>query len=79
MEHIELDLDDKVMWRARQLAEVRGATVEAVLTDIITQGISGGTNDRWLGMFADEPELLDEVVASTMAARERDKLRASRD
>ena len=31
--------------------------------------------DTMLGMFADEPELLDEVVESAMQARERDPLR----
>lgn len=79
MERIELQLDDQVMERARRLAEAQGATVETVLTDIITRSIAGGTDDRWLGMFADEPDLLDEVVASAFAARERDALRAIRE
>ncbi len=31
--------------------------------------------DTMLGMFANEPDLLDEVVESAMQARERDPLR----
>ncbi len=75
---IELHLDETVMERARQLAQAQGATVETVLTDIITRGVAAGDGDPWLGMFADEPELLDDVVASAMTARERDALRAAR-
>ncbi len=79
MGNIELQLDERVMERARRLAKARNSTVEAVLTDIIARGVEAGDADRWLGMFGDEPELMDQVVESALAARERDALRAARE
>ena len=74
---LELHLDEQTFDRARQLAQARRSTVEAVITEIVATGLSEAVADPWLGMFADEPELLDTVVSSAMDTRERDTLRTN--
>jgi hypothetical protein len=83
---LSLDLDEQTVAQARAAASARGQTLEAVVADAVRQlvrgdelvaGVGGGTADRVLGMFADTPALLDEVVVSAMAARERDPLRSA--
>ena len=39
------------------------------------KGAPGEPVDPVLGMFADEPGLIDDIAAAAMAARERDALR----
>lgn len=78
---IEVHLDDKTLEQVRALARRRNSTIEALIEDVIVQLADAAktdttkNEDRILGMFADEPELLDEVVQSAMQARERDPLR----
>ena len=74
---LELHLDEQTFDRARQLAQARHSTVEAVITEIVATGLSEALTDPWLGLFADEPEVLDAVVAAAMDARERDALRTT--
>ncbi len=76
MQRIELELDEKTVARARQLAERRNCSLNQLIKDFIEQEARPATSaDTVLGMFADEPELLDEVIESAMYARERDPLR----
>jgi hypothetical protein len=76
MERIELELDEQTMQRARRLAETRRCTLEQLLTEIIERlGPGTTTDDVFQGMFAQEPELIDDVVESAMHARETDPLR----
>jgi hypothetical protein len=76
MERIELELDEKTLARARALAERRHCSLDQLIKDFIDQETKPTTpSDTVLGMFADEPELLDQVVDSAMHARERDPLR----
>ncbi len=71
MERIELRLDEKVLARALKLAAVRQCSLEDLIREIIEQmEISETADDPFLGMFADEPELIDQVMESTMVARE---------
>ncbi len=78
MEHIELLLDEDTVKRARKLAADRGCTLEQLIADLLKQAeFSLLTRDLYLGMFADEPELLDRVVESAMQAREDHPLRAA--
>ena len=44
----------------RHLGQARRSTVEAVITEIVATSLSEAVADRWLGMFAEEPELLDQ-------------------
>jgi hypothetical protein len=74
---IELQLDEQTLERARNVATRRRSTVEALIVEII-ELLAGaeGTDDPILGMFAQEPELIDQVLGSAMAARETHPLRA---
>jgi hypothetical protein len=76
MEKIELELDEQTLERARRLAETRRCTVEQLLRDMIEQlGATTSTDDVFLGMFAQEPELIEHVVELAMRSRERHSLR----
>lgn len=76
METIELQIDEKIAARARQLAEQRHCSLEDLVREIIEQLASfGGTADTLLGMFADEADLVDRVVDSALKAREEHPLR----
>ena len=79
MERIELELDEKTLTQARELAAARHCSLSELVKDFIEQGTKPATVvDTVLGMFADEAELLDAVVDSAMRARERDPLRQRR-
>lgn len=67
---IELRLDKRILDRARQLARARHCDLEAVFADAIDRLPAAPTpDDPFLGMFKDEPELVDEVTGAAMAAR----------
>jgi len=71
MEKIELQLDEQTLARALRLAEFRRCSLEELITEIIEQmEVSETADDPFLGMFADEPELIDQVIESIMMARE---------
>lgn len=76
MEIIELQLAPKTLELARQLVASRRCTLEELITEAIEQlaTVSAG-EDAFLGMFAREPELIDQIVESALEARERHPLR----
>jgi hypothetical protein len=79
METIVLQLDAQTLARARQFATVHHRTLEELLKEIITHlGGAETQSDLFLGMCADEPTLMDEVVALAMQARAEHPLRACR-
>ncbi len=79
MTTIELRLGDRALDRARRLARTRRCPLESVFEDAIEKmPLAEAHDDPFLGMFRDEPELIDEVTHSAMKARERDSLRAPR-
>ena len=76
MKTIELQLDEQTFERMQQLAELRQYTVEAFITEMVEQlAVMAPQADPLLGMFAEEPELIDQVLASVMKARETHPLR----
>ncbi len=78
MERIELELDTQVIERARRLAEARHCTVEQLLGEMIENlGSAAIGEDVFLGMFAEEPEVIDQVLAMAMQARAQHPLRQS--
>jgi hypothetical protein len=78
MEKIELQIDEQTLARALKLAASRHCTLEELIKEIIEQmGMSEVANAPFLGMFADEPDLMDRVIESTMTARESHPLRRS--
>jgi hypothetical protein len=71
METIEVKLDRQTLERAQQVAALRHSTLEALIKSIIEQLAEIQTvDDPLLGMFADEPKLIDHIVESAMEARE---------
>lgn len=78
MTTIELQLDKQTLERAQRVATLRRSTLEALIKEIIDL-LAGaeGTGDPIVGMFAQEPELMDQVLDSAMRARETDSLRLS--
>lgn len=76
METIQLQLDDKTLERARRLAQLRRRSLEELLKETLEQMmVAEPTDDQVLGMFADDPELVDQVIESAMVAREKHALR----
>jgi hypothetical protein len=76
MDTVVVELDPQTSERARRLAQVHGTTVTALVQSLITQLDSGEIkHDTLLGLFADEPALLDQVVEQAMQTRETQPLR----
>ena len=70
MERIEIELDTQTIERARRLAEVRHCTVEQLLREMIENLESTAIEeDVFLGMFAEEREVIDQVLEMAMQAR----------
>jgi hypothetical protein len=73
---IELYLDEQTYEQAQKVAQARFSTLEALLTELIQHlALIESQVDPLLGMFAAEPELLDQVVETALAARESQPLR----
>jgi hypothetical protein len=71
-----LHLDDQTFERIEQIAAGRRATVETLLQELVQRLVAiETTTDPILGMFAQEPDLMDTVTTSAMSARETDPLR----
>jgi hypothetical protein len=74
---IELQLDERTLERARDVATRRHSSLEALIAEIIDLlAGAAGTDDPLIGMFSHEPDLIDQVVHSVMSAREMHPLRA---
>ena len=78
MTKIEVQLDEQTLARAMKLAESRHCTLDELIRDVIEKLEAFKVGDEpFLGMFADEPELIDQVMESVMMAREAHPLRQS--
>jgi hypothetical protein len=73
---VEIELNERALARLKKIAEQKDVTIEKVLQDMVERALeSQAAEDPILGMFAQEPELMDDVVAEAMKARESDPLR----
>jgi antitoxin component of RelBE/YafQ-DinJ toxin-antitoxin module len=72
METVQLRLDERTLQRARDIARQRGYSLDELLVQLLQQLEAP---DPLLGLFADEPELLDQITEAAMTSRERDALR----
>ena len=71
METIELHLDDQTAERLRRLADARQLTLEELLQETVAHlGASPGDDDPLWGLFADDTEVIDQVVELAMRSRE---------
>ena len=78
MVKIELQADEQTLLRALKLVESRQCSLEELTKEIIEKlGMPEFANDPFMRMFADEPGLMDKVIASAMVARKTHILRQS--
>lgn len=76
MATIELTIDEETLHRAQHLARDHHLSLEQLIAEALRQYTTKHDMGHGLiGLFADEPQLLDTIVGSAMTARERDSLR----
>lgn len=76
MDTVIVELNAQTSERARRLARARGTTITALVESLITQlDRREQEPDPLIGLFADEPALLDQVLAQAMETRETVPLR----
>ncbi len=76
MSTVQLQMDEITWKRAQQVARRQHSTVEVLIKDMINAiSTMVDTEDPFLGMFAQEPELIDQIVTSAMQTRENTPLR----
>ncbi|MEQ9484511.1 hypothetical protein [Coleofasciculus sp. F4-SAH-05] len=70
MTKIEVELDQQTLESAKLLAESRQSTVSELIADVIKLLIrQKRTKDPWLGLVADEPELVGEILEEALKNR----------
>jgi hypothetical protein len=73
---VEVELNERTLIRLKQKAKERRLSIEMVLQDIVERFFEiEETDDSILGMFSQEPDLMDGVIAGAMDARENDPYR----
>ncbi|MFP3896618.1 MAG: hypothetical protein ACLFV5_07275 [Anaerolineales bacterium] len=73
---IEIELNERALARLKKMAEEKDVSIKKALQDIIEHVLEAQVpDDPILGMFAQEPELMDDAVADAMKARGRDPFR----
>ena len=78
MAEFTLELDEQTIEHVRRIAQARNSSVETLIRQVIDLLIlAEKEGDPIAGMFAHEPDLIDQVVASAMRARETDPPRAT--
>ncbi|KAF3889613.1 MULTISPECIES: hypothetical protein [Nostocales] len=75
MNTIELELDEKTLNKALLLAKVRHCDLSDLIAYAIDQlALTETPKDRLLGLFADDPKSVDEMLAEVMKDREAHSL-----
>ncbi|MEH2206661.1 MAG: hypothetical protein V7K53_21725 [Nostoc sp.] len=70
MEKIELELDRPTFERAKTLAIVNQSTLSELISHVIERLAEiQEKNDPLMGLYADVPEIVDEIVAEAMEKR----------
>lgn len=70
MEKIELELDRLTFERAKTLAIVNQSTLSELITHVIERLAEiQEKKDPLMGLYADVPEIVDEIVAEAMEKR----------
>ena len=76
MQTLRIDLDEPTLQRARQRAESQNSSLEEMVSTFVERlGREENPGDLILGLFSDDPELIDAVLDSAMRARETHPLR----
>jgi hypothetical protein len=70
------ELDDKTLEIIQQLAKEHGCSVPELMGAVLERMTAPtASGDRLLGLMADEPELMDQVIQTAHDAREAHSLR----
>jgi len=70
MTKIEVELDQQTLESAKLLAESRQSTVSELIAEVIKLlAIQKREKDPWLGLVADEPELVGEILEEALKNR----------
>lgn len=70
MEKVEIEIDKQTFERATLLAESRRCTLAQLMAEVIRiLAAEKETKDPLMGLFADEPELVDEILEEAMRNR----------
>lgn len=79
MSRTPVELESDILARAEWLARQRGISVEQFLDGLIDQACPPveSNRDLVLGLFRDEPDLMDQVAEDAMRSREEQPLRLS--
>jgi len=78
MTKIEVQLDEQTLAHAIKLAKSRHCTLDELIKEIIENLETFQTaNESFVGMFSDEPELIDQIMEAVMMTRETHPLRQS--
>jgi hypothetical protein len=73
---VEIELNERTLMHLKRIARSRRMTIEMVLKAIIEREVEEETaSNAILGMFSEEPDLMDTVAATAMETRTRDPLR----
>lgn len=76
MKTLELQLDESTFQRAIRLATDYQCTLEELFAQALDKlKAPSSSDDAMLGLFSDEPELIDEIVESAMQTREKQEWR----
>ena len=64
MTTIKLQIDDQLLHHLESIAASQNSTVQELLTETLKLLTSPtGINDRVIGLFADEPEAMDQIMS----------------
>jgi len=78
MKTLELQLDENTFQRAIRLATDYQWTLEELFAQALDKlKAPSSSDDSILGLFSEEPELIDEMVESAMQTREKQSWRQS--
>lgn len=70
MEKVELEIGKQTLERAKLLAETRKCTLAELIAEVIKLlAAANVTKDPWMELFADEPELVNEILEEAMRNR----------
>ena len=64
MTTIKLQIDDQLLHHLESIAASQNSTVQELITETLKFLTSPtGINDRVIGLFADEPEAMDQIMS----------------
>lgn len=69
MTMIQVQLEESLVARSRQIAAQRNTTLEDLVQEFLAQLSTSSNEDPLWSMFAHEPELLDQIVETALETR----------